>query len=83
MGAFILPSRQWDTTKLMSVFSINTCNKTMALHISSDPSFADVVAWLPLQDGNFSLKSAYDVISGKKNTMQQPIYKYIWKWQGP
>lgn len=41
------------------VLLVAICNKIMAMHVPMDPSYEDTVAWLPSQDGNFSMKSAY------------------------
>ncbi|CAN1127603.1 Putative ribonuclease H protein At1g65750 [Linum perenne] len=43
----------------------------------------DELIWGPDPKGNFSISSAYEIITAESNSFESPLWKLVWKWQGP
>lgn len=50
---------------------------------SNVPHEGDVVVWKGTTTGNFSIKSAYAMLSGYEGNRRVGLWKAVWDWKGP
>ncbi|KAL4391418.1 hypothetical protein AHAS_Ahas03G0243100 [Arachis hypogaea] len=72
----------WNWAKLSQVLSEDILEHIKILKSPNPDIGADTVGWLPAADGNFSIKSAYEVyFTGKDNNSS--LHKLLWKIKLP
>ncbi|KAK7256404.1 hypothetical protein RIF29_29849 [Crotalaria pallida] len=80
---FILGNGAWNILLLKNILPPSILDH---IHATIPPSYngeTDSVAWAHSNDGNFSIKTAYDTISNNLFPTDEMVFKLIWNWRGP
>jgi hypothetical protein len=48
------------------------------------PEHSDFPYWIPATDGQFSIKTAYELLMGEHHDQNSlPLFEAVWNWKGP
>ena len=68
----------WDWQCLVVVLPSNVCDLIASLAPPSQVGIPDCIAWKGSHDGNFSIRSSFDMLAGTSSFISDPIFKLIW-----
>ena len=76
---FVLEDGSWDWQALYAILPIEICNFIAGLAPPVNSSESDSIAWRGSNDSNFSINSAYAIISGNNLLHADPLFRLIWR----
>lgn len=78
----MLPNRDWNRGKLLSLLPEDICSEILKGSISGSECVEDTVIWNHPKEIEFSVKSAYKEISNSEQMNVENHRGLIWKWLG-
>lgn len=70
----------WQTTERLLPHDICSAIENVQPPL---PGMTDFPSWNAASDGQFSLNSAYSLLSSQNDIATNPLFKKVWKWKGP
>ncbi|KAF7804601.1 putative ribonuclease H protein At1g65750 family [Senna tora] len=83
VAAFTTASGEWDWSKFEYLLPAHVCSRIASMVPPGNSNRKDVPAWRFSNNGSFSVKTAYKVLSNNEDLFKDPLWKHIWSWQGP
>ncbi|KAJ1419048.1 hypothetical protein SESBI_15310 [Sesbania bispinosa] len=80
---FVSYSGQWKELEMREVGDLPIMERILNLHPPTADGTAGSVAWSPINDGIFSLSSAYQLLTQGSQQAPDPVFKLSWKLDGP
>nr|KYP36270.1 Putative ribonuclease H protein At1g65750 family [Cajanus cajan] len=71
----------WNIEHLQAFLPVTTLETIRDQHIGNEDE-PDEIIWGPTFDGEFKIKSAYEVTSTCLGNVRPPIFRVVWKWTG-
>jgi hypothetical protein len=75
----------WKQDLLHQILPDNVCAKILSIKPPEESEDNDFANWTPANDGQFSLKYAYTLLTPQKESVNEFDHNYMlaWKWPGP
>ncbi|CAN1787613.1 Putative ribonuclease H protein At1g65750 [Linum perenne] len=73
----------WNWELLNSCLPPSIINHVAGMEPPNPNGEEDELIWGPDPKGQFSIKSAYDILASCRSEPRQNLWSSIWKWQGP
>lgn len=83
---FVSEDGEWRLELFQNLIHDSVCQEILNFIPPQLPMIDDSFSWAASQDGSFSTKSAFRSIvecDEGQNSVQHPIWKLIWHWNGP
>ncbi|KAJ8762621.1 hypothetical protein K2173_008060 [Erythroxylum novogranatense] len=75
--------RGWIWEYFQHSLPMSSLLQIAAIPTPSNDRGADLPIWRLTSNGNFSIKSAYDLLTKDFTQEEKDIWKVVWKWKGP
>ncbi|KAJ7949518.1 Ribonuclease H [Quillaja saponaria] len=72
----------WNLDMIRSVLPHEACMKILSMLPANSENGQDRIAWGEWTTGLFSTRSAYGMLTKEDMTMENKLWKTIWKWDG-
>ena len=76
---FVLKDGGWNWQCLLNVLLARICEYIASIAPPSCLGYVDSMAWLGSHDGEFSIRSAYSLITRSLHTPVDLLFRLIWK----
>lgn len=79
---FVDRNGNWQLERVRDVLPSQVIDQIFLLCPPREITAEDVVAWKCTPDGVFTVKSAYDAITGPPDNSNQQLFNLVWRWGG-
>ena len=80
---YVNNNREWDWNCFAPYLPSAIIFSIASMRVPCDEDGDDFLYWGASKTGNFTIKSAFDLVEGHRWEEEHPKWKVVWKWSGP